>query len=180
MGWERVSVTLEQEEGRTLLRCINCVLLLFYQPSTKDLNTLTSLTGHEREEPIFPGNSGFCSELTPIGETQHGLWSIRQSRGLGSSVNNGVLTQNSVSVGPRTPEFSALLFPELQHAEFIRRIQQLEDSPRWSRSLWKVSDCGSTDGGETMELPRSSTQIQRKACTLLGMKTAGRAPETST
>lgn len=72
MGWERVSVTLEQEEGRTLLFCINCVLLLFYQPSTKDLNTLTSLTGHEEGRTNFSGNSGFCSELTPIAEAQHG------------------------------------------------------------------------------------------------------------
>lgn len=38
---------------------------------TKDLNTLTSLTGHEEGITNFSGNSGFCSELTPIGEAQH-------------------------------------------------------------------------------------------------------------
>ena len=36
--------------------CINFVLLFFYQPSAKDLNTLTSLTGHGKgNNLIFHG-----------------------------------------------------------------------------------------------------------------------------
>lgn len=127
--------------------CINSVLLFFYQPSTKDLNTLTSLTGHgEGNKLIFHAMVDSVLNSHQLEKPNMALWSIRQDSGVWRFVQNGVWIQVPCMLAPWTiKSLHCYLFPELQNAYLNRHTQQLEDSPRWIRDLWRVGDYGSMD-----------------------------------
>lgn len=98
--------------------CINSVLLFFYQPSAKDLNTLTSLTGHgEGNKLIFRAMLSSVLNSHQLEKPNMALWSIRQNSGVWRFVQNGVWIQVPCMLVPWTiKSLHCYLFPELQNA----------------------------------------------------------------